>query len=272
MKQCCLALSVRGPQHLMELCGDILPRNLSVVELSAQDAVTAIVQTHFEELMHSNRQENYVICLYSSSFNDDYSKYAEIPTSEYLRDIIIFTDTHWKSLLCNSTQCCPEEGKEYSQQLTTCVLIRAWQEGLADWILQVPNSMDVLIESLTNLDVRDWVLSRAITSGETDWVTFLEYLTETHHNVALYTILAGFHYTKEDRDRALMYLGKARDVQSEYPLLQLLERGIMSSMPASVLTNSLQRFDETKHNIQCIKEASLLPKASPPTATRTGER
>lgn len=256
----------------MELCGNSLPQGWGVVELSANDEITDIYSTNLDALLNMDTSKNYVVCFFSEELDTESEIFNQLPTSEFLRDIIIFNSSRWKSALCHSDACCPRDGKPYRTTLTTCRAIRLWQDALADWILGKARAHDDILATLENLDVRDWVLSQAISSSNEDWKEFLMYLSTTHTQISLFTILAGFYYTKSDDVNTSLFLQKAKAIGLEYPLLALLDRGIQSAMPAHVLIQSLQRFERTKQNIRCINEASLLPKASPPTATRTGER
>lgn len=256
----------------MELFGDFLPQGWSVVDLSPQDEVIGIYTATIDVLLTTEKSNHYVICYFNELLNSESATVKQFPTSEFLRDIIIFNPTRWKSALCNSGTCCPREGKPYQSILTTCRAINMWQDALADWILGKYDTNKDILDTLENLDVRDWLLSQAITSSEKDWKEFLTSLSDRYPQISLLTILAGFYYTKSDDANTELYLQKAKALEMEYPLLTLLDRGVQSCMPAKVLIQSLQRFEDAKQNIQCIYKASLLPKASPPTATRTGER
>ena len=256
----------------MELCGNSLPQDWAVVELSAHDEVTDIYATDINALLTKDKSSNYVICHFDEELNSESEIFKQLPPSEFLRDIIVFNASRWKSALCNSDACCPQDGKLYQAILTTCRAISMWQDALADWILGKARAHDDILATLENLDVRDWVLSQAISSTNQDWREFLTSLSDTNPQISLFTILAGFYYTKSDDVNTSLYLQKAKALELHYPLLTLLDSGVQSSMPPHVLIQSLQRFEVMKQNIRCVNKASLSPKASPPTATRTGER
>ncbi len=273
MKKCCYATPLRGPQHLMDLCGETLPRTWSLLQLSEHDEIMEICTVDMQSLFTMKQENNYVICYYNQALELKPEITAQLPTSEFMRDILIFNETHWKSALCYSESCCPAGGKRYIPQVTTCKAIRLWQDALADWIFDTFDNPNLeLINTLENLDVRDWLLSRAISAGQNDWYDFLCFLAHHHESVALFTIIAGFEFSKGNDERTQNFLQKASAVKHDYPLLALLQRGFASAMPRDVLVQSLTRFETTKQQIQCAHEASLSPKASPPTATRTGER
>jgi|GEM_PF-5171804 len=256
----------------MESVGHLLPHEWSVVQLTLDDEIVEITEIHYKSILTEQRSTNYVLCSFRESLEIETSEVAQIPSSEYLRDIIIFNGTHWKSALCTSESCCPPDGKPYVSAPTTCEAINLWQDALADWIITSTTPPENLLCSLSNLDVRDWLLSRAIAATNNDWREFFQMLVKQYPSVAIHTILAGFSYITHNKDALTVHLQKAKEFDENYPLLQLLQRGLSSSMPSKVLSESLQRFETRKNEIHCIKKASLSPKASPPTATRTGER
>ena len=272
MNQCCVSIQVRGPQHLMESVGHLLPHGWSVIFLTSDDEIIEIKTEAFDLILTEKRVTNYVLCVFRENLKIDPTEVAEIPSSEYLRDIILFNDTHWRSALCTSETCCPRDGKSYGSALLTCEAINLWQEALADWIINLSTPDEDLLHSLSNLDVRDWLLSRSIAATSIDWREFLEKLVSQYPSVALHTILAGFYYVSSNNEALTIHLMKARELDENYQLLQLLQRGLDSSMPSHILIKSLERFETRKKEIHCLNKVSLSPKASPPAATRTGER
>ena len=274
MKQCCFNIVVRGPQHLMDTCGTDLPRGSSVVLLSESDVIEDIQESSIENIVHQRQTSHYVICCFSPNLEIHPVFRDSLTNNQFLRDILIFNDSHWKSALCNSEQCCPPAGKTYTPSVTTCRAIAMWQDALADTILNLQSSdFSSLLQTLNNLDVRDWVLAQALSAHRSDWLSLLNAMRAGHNtNVALLTILAGYYYAENKKNQTRSLLDQAQNIDSSYSLLVLLQRSIASDMPVEILHQSLSRFETTKRDLSCLNKVSLLPKASPPTATRTGER
>lgn len=96
------------------------------------------------------------------------------------------------------------------------------------------NAVNLLIYSIQDLQVRDYVLGHApITfgaKGAIDFITAILPLVEEGHRSPFYTILSAFYYEAQDHELAFASLMQAQLLDKDYSLAKLLERVYKSGM------------------------------------------
>jgi len=122
-------------------------------------------------------------------------------------------------------------------KLTNKQALDAYNEIVEAFVSNEPlpvNAVNLLIYSIQDLQVRDYVLGHApITFGPQGAINFISALLpliEEGHRSPFYTILSAFYYEAGDRELAYVSLVQAQVLDKDYSLAKLLDRVYKSEM------------------------------------------
>ena len=250
-------------EHPLSLETDQLPEfHLDTAQPS--DSLIVIVNIQNEYLTRSSIPSYYQMLLSRvRSFGDE--------SGLKILDLIISTNSRWWSTLCHSDECCPEAGRTRENiehpdidQEINMNKERAWQLISAmvensdpnQWPKGVPPTdeeshqendvfllLDVYIDDIT---FRDCILSHCSkdVNIQSTWNHILELclLRPKLNRVSVVTILSSLAYLKNDLDRAQQLLNQAFEIDSTYSLAKLLQQGLTTKAPPSLLASAFSVY------------------------------
>jgi hypothetical protein len=123
--------------------------------------------------------------------------------------------------------------------LTNRQALQAYTEIVEAYASNEPlptTSVNVVVESIKDLQVRDYILGHAPMSfgakGAIDFVTAILPLVDEGARAPFYTVMSAFYYEANDSELAFVSLLQAKLLDPDYALAGLLERVYKAGWPA----------------------------------------
>ncbi|MEN9693291.1 MAG: hypothetical protein RLZZ330_935 [Actinomycetota bacterium] len=270
---------IEGPKTLFQKIHSYLPElaapDFLYAWLDAEDVLVGL--EHFEvdedELEElciktpaacGNRQKLVVICRAElKETAKSIAQKIEFSAPEPL-DVLVCTSTRWWSHICTNEDCCPKVGRLINEQdcrpKQSEAIIQNRHQVWLNWLQVIEQNLDAdrsvkinddletaLRESLSDLAIRDCVLSHVATVGEkqTSWRRVIEHLLtngNTENNHILYCFLAAISMTENDRARADFFTKQALLINPEYSLSVLLQHGLEMKMATPRIVSAFTHF------------------------------